>query len=62
MRERNSTSTTKRGCGPLRDGMSVTYTDIRDTLAEIARAHKTVKAQKDRRTARQSATRNKGVR
>ena len=62
MRERNSTNSTKRGCGPLRDGMSVTYTDIRETLAAIAKAHKRAKVQRDRRIERLSATRNKGVR
>lgn len=62
-RDSSSASRSKRGyCGPLRDGMTVTYTDIRDTLADIARAHKSVQAKKDRREARMFATRNKGVR
>lgn len=62
-RDSSSASRSKRGsCGPLRDGMTVTYTDIRDTLDAIAKAHKTVQAKRDRRVARQFATRNKAVR
>lgn len=61
MRERNSNSR-KGWCGPLRDGMSVTYTDIRETLAAMEKAHQRERVKRDRRIERLSATRNKGVR